>query len=123
MRFRVDANSLPWSFVISSPLTITEPESGLRSPQMSLRVTLLPVPLRPNSTKVVPAATEKEISFSTVREPKDLETESKPIARVPSFRPTGGCVAHEPPPGYRKKMPFTRMTLNTIRKIEERTTL
>ena len=32
-------------------------------------------------------------------------------------------VAHEPPPGYRKKMHFTRMTLHTMRKMEERTTL
>ncbi len=32
-------------------------------------------------------------------------------------------LAHEPPPGYRKKMHFTRMTLHTMRKMEERTTL
>ena len=88
MCLRVGANSLLSSFVMSSPLTITEPESALRSPQISLRVTLLPVPLRPNRTKVVPAATEKEISFSTVREPKDLETELNPIAHLPSFWPT-----------------------------------
>ena len=88
MCFRVGANSLLSSVVISSPLTITEPESALSRPQISFRVTLLPVPLRPNRTKVVPAATEKETSFSTVREPKDLETESNPIAALRSFWPT-----------------------------------
>jgi hypothetical protein len=47
--FRVSAKSLLSIWVMSFPSTWTAPESALMRPQMSFRVTLFPVPLRPRS--------------------------------------------------------------------------
>ena len=66
--------------VMSSPATVIVPESALSKPQISFRVTLFPVPLRPNKTYPHPVSTLKEMPFNTVRSANDLETPLNSIA-------------------------------------------
>src|SRR5271163_2612519 len=60
--------------VISSPATITRPESALRKPTISCSETDLPTPLRPRMQTVSPGMTLKLTRSSTFLSPKALET-------------------------------------------------
>src|SRR5438874_1366794 len=57
-----------------SPSTQISPRSGRRSPMMFFRSTDLPVPDGPRMAVMRPFGTSKEMSSSTVCDPKDLVT-------------------------------------------------
>ena len=75
MCFRTSASCRPGSVVMSALLDEHAPAIRLRtSPMMWRRATLLPVPLRPSRQNAWPLGISNEISSSTFRVPKALDT-------------------------------------------------
>ena len=72
--FSVDRIGLRSESVMSWLATMMRPESGLRKPMMLCSETDLPTPLRPRMQTISPGRTSKLTFFSTLSEPKALET-------------------------------------------------
>src|SRR5690606_32182177 len=79
IRVRSRASAFRLRCGTSWPSTSTVPASGLMSPMMCLRSTLLPVPLGPRSATVSPSSTAKSTPSSTTCSPNRLCT---PVSRI-----------------------------------------
>src|ERR1700733_2159663 len=67
-------------FVVERPLTRTSPSLGVRRPLISLRVVVLPEPLRPSNTTVSPLFTTSDRFSSRGRPLRLKETRSNSMA-------------------------------------------
>src|ERR1700693_2086414 len=72
--FRIASICISEKLLISSPATITVPESGVRNPMRICGETDLPTPLRPRMHTVSPGITSKLTRSRTALSPNALET-------------------------------------------------